>query len=267
MRWVVLAALLACKKPDPAPVPPAPDAAGMTRTVFTKAAPVVGAKRQESSDLDMAISMTVDGKRNDTTVKEWVRHSDEVLAVNGDAITKVRTTFDSVAGTQPSAITGKTYVVESKDGKIDVRDAQDKPAPANEAKEVEKNLKNLGKPDAMSAALPAIGVVPGQKVDAVAKALSDQLRDTGESTTAKDVVVTFKEQRGDEGVFDVALKLVKDEGAMSMVIDVKGETFVSTKTGATTRMNLTGPITVSGGNLVKADGSGKMSMKMESKAL
>lgn len=265
MRWVILAALVACTKPDPAPDAAAATAAA--RTVFTKAAPVVGAKRRESSELVMTMSMTVDGRRSDVNVSESVKRTEEILAVNGDAITKAKVTFDSVESSQASAVVGKTFVVEAKDGKLDVRDAEGKPAPPGQAREVEKHLESLGRPDPMLAALPPAGVVPGEKVDGVARAISDQLKDRGDGMTVSDVVVTFKERRGDDGVFDVALKLTKDEGATKMVIAVKGDAWVSTKTSWPTKMDLAGPVTIAGGRTVKTEGSGKMSMKMEATGL
>lgn len=268
--WSLLAATLvlaACKKDAPPDADAGAISAAAKGTSFTKIAPAVGTKRQESSDLRMTMAMTVDGRKDDTSVTESVRRTDEVLAVAGNVVTKVKTKFETVESTQPSAIAKKTYVVEAKDGKLDVRDEQGKPSPPGEAREVEKHFKNLGKPDPMLAALPATALVPGQKVDAIAEALTEHVKEPGESMTVKDVVVTFREGRAEEGIFDVTMKLTKEEGPVSMVIDVKGETWVSTKTGATTKMTLAGPIRVAGGNAVKVDGSGKMSMKMEATTL
>jgi len=260
-------ALVACSKTDPprADASTAPAAAA----TFAKAAPVVGAKRTESSELSLTLAMTVDGKKSDTKVVEIVRHTDEILAVSGEAVSKVRVTFDEVSSTQQpaSAIKGKTYVVEAKDGRIDVRDANDKPAPPSEAREVEKQFKNLGKPDPMLGALPTGGVMPGQKVDSIAQAITEQLKDSGEAIAVKDVVVTFRETRGDEGVFVVLLTMTKNEGTMTMQVALKGEAGVSTKTGASTKLHLAGPVTIGGGATVKADGSGEMLMKTETKSL
>lgn len=265
MRWILLAAVLvACKTPDPRmDATPAP----ATTTLFTKAAPIVGAKRQESSELTMTVAMTVDGGRSNVSVSEAVKRTEEVLAVSGDAVTKAKVTFDSVQSTQPAALAGKTFVVEAKDGKLDVRDVHGKPASPAEAKEVEKHLKGLGKPDPMLAALPANGVVAGQKVEGVARVISDQVKEGGDGISVCDVVVTFKEQRGDDGVFDVSLQLTKDEGTTKMTIAVKGDIWVSTKTSATTKMDLSGPVTMSGGQMLKTDASGNMSMKLEAKGL
>lgn len=269
MRWTLVAALfMACKTSDS----PQRDAATSfdkpaTRTLFTKAAPIVGAKRQESSELAMTLAMKVDGGATEMNIRESVKRTEEILAVSGDAITKAKVVFDSVQSTGPSTIAGKTFIVEAKDGKIDVRDEQGKAASPTDAKEVEKHMKNLGKADPMLAALPSAGVVPGEKVDAIARAISDQLKDPGEGMIANEVVVTFKEQRGDDGIFDVALKLTKDEGATKMVIAVKGDVWVSTKTSSTARMDLSGPVTIAGGELMKTEGSGKMTMKLEAKGL
>lgn len=81
-----------------------------------------------------------------------------------------------------------------------------------------------------------------------------------------DVVVRFEEQRGDDGVFAVALRLTKDEGGTKTTIAVKGDVWVSTKTSATTRMELSGPVTISGGDSAPS-GSGTMTMKLDAKGL
>ena len=209
----------------------------------------------------MKVTMTVDGGRSEVTISESVKRTEEILAVAGDAITKTKVTFDAVQSTGPSTVAGKTFVVEAKGGRIEVIDA--KADAGADAKEVEKYLKNLGKPDPMLAALPAGGVSPGEKVDGVAKVISDQLRDSGDGMTATDVVVTFKEKRGEDGVFDVALKLTKDEGPTKMTIAVKGDVWVSTKTSSTTRMDLAGPVAISGGTT----GTGTMTMKLDAKPL
>ena len=264
MRWSVLAAVLAvaaCKKEPSSFDKP------VTRTLFARAAPVVGGKRRESSELVMTMAMTVDGRRSDSNVSESVKRTEEILAVSGDAVTKAKVTFDEVESSQASTLAGRSFIVEAKDGKLDVRDAEGKPAALDQAKEAERHLKNLGKPDPMLAALPANGVVPGEKVDGVARVISDQLKESGDGMTVSEVVVTFKEQRGEEGVFDVALKLTKDDGASKMQIAVRGDAWVSTKTGWATKMNLEGPVTISGGEKLKTEGSGKMSMKMEAKSL
>lgn len=264
MRWILLAAsLAACRKPEPQSDAAASLERPATATLFRKAAPVVGAKRQESSELSMTVAMTADGGRADVSVSEVVKRTEQILAVSGNAITKTTVTFDSVQSTQPSTIAGKTFVVEAKTGKLEVRDSHDHSVSDAEAKEVEKHMKNLGKPDPMVEALPADGVVPGQKVEGVARVITDQLKDSGEGMTVGDVVVSFKERRGDDGIFDVALKLTKDEGLTKMTIAVKGDVWVSTKTSSTTRMDLTGPVTISGG----PSGTGTMSMKLDAKGL
>jgi hypothetical protein len=262
MRWVLLAAGLACfacTKPDPHADAAATLDKGATRTLFTKAAPVVGAKRQESSELTMTLVMTVDGGRSDVNIRESVKRTEEILAVNGEAITKERVTFDDVQSTGPTSIKGKTFVVEAKGSKIEVLEG------TGDAREVERHLKNLGKPDPMLAALPSDGVAVGQRVEGVARAISDQLEES--DMRVSDVVVTFKERRGDDGIFDVALKLTKDDGATKMSITVQGDVWVSTRTSSTTKMDLSGPVTIGGGRMTKTEGSGKMAMKMEAKSL
>jgi hypothetical protein len=48
-----------------------------------------------------------------------------------------------------------------------------------------------------------------------------------------------------------------------MTIAVKGDVWVSTKTSSTTRMDLAGPVTISG----STTGAGTMTMKLDAKGL
>lgn len=275
------------KKVEPAPAPTAPAPKPEDKTVsFAKKSPAVGQKTEETDDMDMTLSMNVDAQgtgkpqKTDTSSDDSVKYTQEVLAASGDSIGKVRASFDKVdekskqngkETKKASVIAGKTYVVEAKNGKIEVSDDKGKAAPAAEAKEVQKHFQSLGKPDPVLAGLPAMPLKPGDKVDSLAKAITDEMKEESDGMKVSDVAVIYKEKSGDDGLFDVTMKMAKEDGAMTMAMDLKGQLRVSTKTGLASQMDLKGPITV--GTKVdpkskaKYDGSGSVTMKLQQKAI
>jgi hypothetical protein len=267
---------------------PAATGAGVT---FTRKAPTVGTKREESGDMSMSMRIDVDpgnGKpqKTEMSMAESTKQSQELLAVSGDAPTKVKVTFTSIdakmveggkENRRPTPLAGKTYVVEAKDGKIDVKDDKGKAVAAAETKEVSKHFKSLGKPDPVAAALPTTPLRPGEKVEALSRSLESYMQQDESGLKVSDVTVTFREKLGDDGVFDLTLKMGKEEGPMSMTMDLKGEMRISTTTGEPRKMELKGPITIgstggTGGkgdpkSKMKMDGSGSMAMSMAVKSL
>lgn len=299
--WVLLAAsvITGCKdeapKPDTKPAPSVvtsgsaagreakvdvkPEAMG---TTFKKVALAVGDKREENMDMDMSMTMNIDaagdGKsvhKMETKMTQAVTQTVEVLAATADAVTKLKVTFskidekmtdDGKEKKKPSVIAGKTYVLESKAGKVDVQDDKGKPVSAAESKEAASHFKSLGKPDPIFAALPTTPIKAGDKVEPLAKGITERMAE-GDGPKVSDVTVTFREQSGDDGIFDVGMKMTKEQ----MVMDMKGETRISTKTGQTTKLDLKGPIVITTTpdpkSKAKVDGSGKIAMKMDAKAL
>jgi hypothetical protein len=297
-RTLVLATLLlvACKdKPAPeAPAPAvssataaaAPKAGSAEPVTFTRRPLAVGMKRQESNDMTMKMSLSVDPGTGqpmltNMTMTEGTKETRELLAVTGDVPTKVKATFDKVEQratedgrdqARPSRIAGKTYVVEAKDGSLEITGADGKLANKAEAAEVQKHFRSLGKVDPLASALPKEPVRPGDKVPSIAKSLQQFMEQGSDGMSISDVDVTYKEKQGDEGVFALALKMKKEDAQMALNIALTGEMRISTTTGEPTKLEITGPLTVgpsaSGkGPKMKIDGSGSMTLKMLTTAL
>ena len=290
---LVLLSSIGCKpkaQPDPSTTDAATTAATADKpagVVFTKKAPAVGDKRDEDETMDLSMALSIDlgnGKPMNQDVKEHdeKKRVVEVLAATGDAVTKVKVIYGTVDKktteggkdkTKPSPTSGKTYIVDSAGGKTTVTDANGKASPVIEAKEVEKDFKSLGKPDPMTAAIPSTPLKPGDKVDAMSTALTEFLnRDMKESEGVKvsNVNVTFKEQSGDEGIFDLALTVTKEDGPMGLAIDLKGTAHMLVKGSTPTKLEMKGPIKIVAKEDPKApkmkiEGSGTMSMLMTAK--
>ncbi len=249
------------------------------KPTFTKVAPKVSSKDEETSNMKMSLTLDVDpgtGKPASTTMSnnEVETREEEILAVSGDAITKLKVKYGTLDSTsnegkgdtkKPDARAGKTYIVESKDGKLVVTGEDGKPTVPAEATPIAKDFQTLGKPEPIAAALPTRALKPGESVPEVAKAMTESMKASGKDMDVGDVTATFREQKGDEGIFDVTVNMSKGDGAMKMTMPLKGELRLRTADGQLSGMKLSGPINIAPGADPKAKEkvSGKGTMDME----
>ncbi|GAC1355375.1 MAG: hypothetical protein NVSMB47_08830 [Polyangiales bacterium] len=281
--------LAACKKeegakPETKSGPPATGEAPM----FTKKAPVANQKAEETSKMKLGLTLDIDPTGSGKTVSTKMdstqseTRDEEILAVAGDAITKLKVTYASLDssmndGTKdtktPDPRAGKTYVVDAKDGKVEILGEDGKPTVPVEATMVEKDYHRLGKPDPIAAALPARTLKAGESVPELADAIKAMLKESGggKEMDVSDVSATFKEKSGDEGVFDIGVTLGKTEGPMKMSMPLKGELHVRTTDGQMASMKLAGPVSVTTNdsdpkNKVKITGKGNMELEAARKA-
>lgn len=145
---------------------------------------------------------------SDVTVRERSKRTEEVLAVDRGVVTRKRVTRE-VDGA-PAEVS----VVEGPDA-----------------------------PDPVAAAVPDAPLAPGQAVDPLARAIAGRMK--GLTVTGASAI--FVEAKGEDGVFDVAMRLAKTEGATPMTMDLHGRLHVSTRTRAPTAMHLEGPVAFGGG--------------------
>ncbi len=209
--------------------PAPPSSAG---TTFTKRAPSVGDKHEKTSELTLRASLETEvaGKSAETELvtHERSRRTEEVLAVADGSVTKTRVTLEVEDGAGP--VTSRTYDVEG------------------------------GGVDPVTAALPVAPLAPGQKVDALERAIADQMK----GLEVANVEVTFEGAKGDDGAFAIAIKVGKMEGPVAMTMDLKGKLYVSTKTGWPASMHLEGPVTATSADpTMKVRGAGTVTMHVE----
>lgn len=278
---VVAIALVGCKdKPADTKATPTSEApkTEVAKATFTKKAPAASQKHEEKSSMKMDLTLDVEegGKKKTSTIKqtESETRTEEILAVKGDAITKVKVTYADISGAmgdgkddhkKTDARSGKTYIVEYLDGKLAITDADGKKVVPAEATPVEKDFAMLGKEDPVAAAIPNRALKPGEDVPEVAKAIESLLKSTGgKDMDVSGATAKFREQKGDEGIFDVTVTLGKTDGPMKMSIPLKGEMRVRTATSDTSGVKLAGPIVVTtadGEKKTKMDGKGTMDIE------
>ena len=260
---------------------------GPNGTVFGKRAPSVGDKWEEVVSMTMAMETTVGaqgkGSPQKATMekKEVETRREEVLAVQGDAITKVGVSFveksslvkeDGKERKRRSPAEGKTYVVEAKDGKVVVLVAGGgKPAPVAEAKDVKEALEMLGKPDPLLMGIPARPLKEGEEVPELGKAMREFVLLRAKGMQVSDVKVVFRGTKGEEGIFDVEVGLAALEKPLRFDMKLKGEARMRVATGQPLGTVLRGTLSVSSveadASDLKISGTGTVEMRMDRRHL
>ena len=271
--------------PTKAETPPTPANAG-DGTVFVKRAPAVGDKWEDKVGMTMSMETSVDpdgsGKVQKATMEktETETRQEEVLAVQGEAVTKVKVTFvektanikeEGKERKRSSPVAGKTYVVEAKDGKITVLLDGDRPAPAMQAKVVKDAYETLGKVDPLYAGVPRRPLKPGDKVEELAKAMKEFMLIRAKDMEVSNVNVVFQGSKDGEGVFDIEVTLAAVEKPMRFDMKLKGQARMSLTTGQPSATILKGPLSVGStegdASKMKISGAGNVEMKMERRKL
>jgi hypothetical protein len=227
-----------------------------TGVLIQRKPPQVGARRvvEESGELNMQLKM---GARDMAiTEKESNRRTEEVLAVEGDQITKLKVTYEahtkeSTEGGRtrktPDLLSGKTFLVEVVKGKVNVTTGEGKPVIGPAKKTVSDEFKDLGKPDKVEAALPSRPLKPGDELPELGAALGEQMRsamEDGRSGIAVDPPkVTFKRRDGELAVFDLSTILRSTKGMMKgVMITMTGELSVRIADGHPAKMSADGTL-------------------------
>jgi hypothetical protein len=240
-----------------------------TGVLLQRKPPQVGAKRivEESGELTMQLKM---GPRDMTlTEKESNRRTEEVLAVEGDQITKLKVTYEAHSKESseggrvrktPDLLSGKTFVVEVVKGKVNVTTGEGKPVLGPAKKAVSDEFKDIGKPNPVEAALPSRPLKPGDELPELGAAFGEQLRsamDDGRSgITVDPPKATFKRRDGELAVFDLSTVVRSTKGMMKgVLITLTGELAVRIADGHPARMSVDGTLGLTPEEQAKSKGT------------
>lgn len=231
---------------------------------ITKKALKAGAKRVSLQKGKMHFVMKAGDKQVKIANQSLEEKHEEVLAVKGSAITKLRVTFKiateidkskAAEKKKVSPLEGKTFVLEAKGGKVVVTDDKGKATPEKLADKVRKKYKSFGKPDLIFESLPTTPIKVGQKVDALVKGLQADFAQEFAGSKAKwslaGVEITLKEVRGVKGVklavFSMKMKMSIAEGkGFTMTMHLQGEYMIRAQDGQLGGASLKGPLDVMG---------------------
>ncbi len=229
---------------------------------------------EETMDMTMNIKVTVEGQAHDMTVaqSEDKKTKVEVQASNDEFVTKEKLTVVSDIQTEtkpmkppgtptPTAISGKSYVLEAKGADVTITDDKGAAVPEDEAKLVKKAANHFGKADPMDAVLKGQKFVVGQKVSIPADKLAGMFGDDDAKTTLSSASFTLTKNEGGIATLDVEMTMNVDQGPMSMSIPMKGTGRVEIATGHSLELSMEGPITVKGQDpKMPMEGSGTVKM-------
>ena len=268
--------------PSAAPsVPAAPAASGSGAVVaFTLRAPAVGDETEEREQLEVHLALDVGAgtktKGVELTQKDAIVRKTKVLAVDGKAVTKVQVTYversESVSqnGKEKkgqSPVTGHTYVLTARDGKLEIADDKGAAVPAEEARFVLRSHRSLGKPDAVLAGLPA-SLRIGDEVPTLVAALEQRMHGQGDDAPSlSDVKVKLASIEDGFGVFDLSFTMKSGgKGGSTTESRLKGTLRVRTSDALVGALVLEGTIAIlSTDKKGKTSGTGDMKMSFVAK--
>lgn len=280
MRALLLVAVLACAcKRDTPAVKADPDEKKLAKAggvVIRRGAPRVGDRARETRKQSMEMSMLV-GSTPSSPLTITMSHDDvrteQVLAVEGRVITKLRVTYDSREETstsvgggppvkKPSPVAGQTYVVSLTKSGVEVVDVHGKKLPVAEAVVVEKDYATFGKEDEVLAGLPDTPLRVGDPAPSLARAFRDRVGGVRELEPEGEVVVKVDKATSDEVVFSVkAIFVTAPAATFSMKLPITGTLTVRASDGATIAYEIEAPLTIGSGDAgIAMTGKGRMSV-------
>jgi len=264
----------------PAPLAPVASAGAATSTggvAFTRQPPKVGDRFVEQMTIETQLQLSTrkgDGppQKSDLATREAETREEQILALSGDAVTKVQVTYTERTEVMkeggresktPSPLAGRTYVLQARDGKTSVLTPAGRPAPTAQARQVESSCPHLGRPEPILAGMPGRPLVPGEKVPELEGALRAELAGRAKDMPVSAAAVTFAGVEGDDGLFDVTLELSKEERPMKYTIALRGRLRVSRTASQLRGFALEGPMTIgtaAGEQRTKVEGQGTLKL-------
>jgi len=191
---------------------------------------------------------------NKFATREAEERHEEILALQGSTITRLRVKFVKLLETstkngkktiKPQPLLGKTFVLERSGGKTVVTDPAGKAVPAATAALVQKKYKSFGKPNHLFRALNNRPMHVGTRQP-------DSLKTNNKDRwTVANVSMTLtgkKQLAGLEvAVFALAFEATMERGQnFSTTMYLKGEAYVRTQDGWSAGADLKGPMDIMG---------------------
>lgn len=212
-----------------------------TEVSITRKPPTVGEKRKISQEGDMNMNLKMGPKDMAISEKEVTRRSEEVLAIDGENVSKMKVAYEvhsrsSSEGTKtrqtPDTLAGKTFIVEMVKGKVNVTTEDGKPVAGPAKLTLLKEFKQFGKQDKAEAALPKRPLKVGEEVPEMGAALGEAFKESMDADgrsgiTLDPIKVVLKRKEGELVVFEATSTARAAKGMMKgLVMPLKVETFV-----------------------------------------
>jgi hypothetical protein len=233
---------------------------------FTVAAPAVGDARDVTDTSHMTGTLKTGGGEVPLVQHDEEKRTEEVLAVDGAVITKLKVTYVAIVShdqmgeqekKEKDPREGKSFVLSWEKDKLVVRDDKGKAVKPELAAQIEGGLSDsIGKELPMNKILASRTFRSGEKVELSPEEMKALARE-GEGVEGKAMTLTLLDRKDDVATLslDGALKAVQP--AMTTEIAMKGTIKLQVSTGRLQEMNIAGDIKgVGNGNEVTGTLSG-----------
>lgn len=242
---IAVLALAGCDKPAPRVAP----------IVLGAAPPVVGSSWQEEELTELDLMVDMGGSKVRLQQDKLEKKKLEILAVDGDRVTRARYTYLTVSkkqsfGTEakdePSPIEGKTYLLEA--GTPIVVTTEGGPAPDDEVAAVRAAEKRFGKADQIQSLIAGKTFEPGRTVELPAAAVLEAMRDDpDDKINAATMSLTYRRMDGANARFDVTMTMAgEDDRGNQVDLRFSGTGLIEPATGEALLLDLQGPFKMSG---------------------
>ncbi len=223
---------------------------------ITHVAPKQGQVATVVSEEALDGTVSVGKNSSPLTQKESASYTEEVVAVDGDTVTKAKITVtDSERDGQALPTKGKSYTVSASGGTITVAGADGKDV-ADPEKTIAAHLADdVGKPDKLLALMGTKTFAKGQKVALTADEVAS-LFTQGEGLTVKKMSLALSAQDATTATFALTGQLTGSQEGLSVTMDVNATIKVEIATSRALDFAMKGAITGKG----EADGQ-KLAMK------
>ena len=215
-----------------------------------------GDKRKVAHTSSFRIDLKIGAKSESFGETEDYLYTEEVLGVTGDAVTKLKVSYGqhkraTQNGAKPPVegkdiLAGKSFLLESVNGKTVITKDDGKPADAASKAAVQRDYKRFGQADGVGAAVPTRALKPGEEVkelgDALGKRMGESMDGDKQGMTAEAPKVVLEKQEGDNAHFTISLTLRIAKGPLKGTIPLTGAMDIRTKDGAPSKLEVKGPI-------------------------
>jgi hypothetical protein len=246
---------------------------------FTRKPPVAGNARVSKSWIGRNLLFTVSNGNAPVTIEhvsgDVEERREDILAATEDRITKMKVAYvnrmvtivrNGVEHQSVSVVSGKTYVVEKKDGELVISTEQGGRVSQREGDVIAQDYQTLGQQDPYVKAMSDKPIAVGQSVDGLAVALRQDIIRGAQGRVGfgnVGVVLTGTRPCGGAvcGVFAVKLDLGYEVERVSNQSELSGEMLIRTSDSWPVSVSLEGPVVMNGENgnrEIQGDGTSRL---------
>jgi hypothetical protein len=190
-------------------------------------APAVGDKRKVEETGEITMQMMMGKQEMKFTEKTAAKRTEEVLAVDGSTVTKLKVTYelnskesidDKKTRKTPDLLSGKTFILEAVKGQVTVTQEGGKPVVGPAKTALLKEFKTFGQPDKIQTAINGRKLKMNEPIPELSAAFDEQMKatmDDGRGGLVMDSSrILLKRKDGDFAIFEAVVNAHLTKGMM-----------------------------------------------------